>query len=189
MMRRAKDLLGESPLKEEKEPEEVRKAFRPWCRSARCERAKDGGGLYGKGLKCGTVLRKSQPGRVRGVLQPKAPRNPVMPKNEPALEWITVLLRLWLREACSKHSLYVNTKVNLEGQHLAISPLCFLQEVTWVLHFHTTNGEKLQMRRKVERQESDDKVPCFLSTTTFRIYPVGPLVKKRGWEKENRGKR
>lgn len=45
------------------------------------------------------------------------------------------------------------------------------------------------MRRKVERQESDDKVPCFLSTTTFRIYPVGPLVKKRGWEKENRGKR
>ena len=43
--------------------------------------------------------------------------HPEAPKNGHALEQIPVLLRLWLREACGKHGLYVNTSVNPEEQH------------------------------------------------------------------------
>ena len=56
--------------------------------------------------------------------------HPEAPKNGHALEQIPVLLRLWLREACGKHGLYVNTSMNPENSIGAISQLYFLQKET-----------------------------------------------------------
>ena len=43
--------------------------------------------------------------------------HPEVPENGHALEQIPVLLRFWLREACGKCGLYVNTSVNPEEEY------------------------------------------------------------------------
>ena len=95
--------------------------------------------------------------------------HPEAPKNGHALEQIPVLLRLWLREACGKHGLYVNTSVNPEEQHWGHQSVILPAEGNLSAAFSWPQMSTCyKWGHKVGRQWSEDKVLCIQSSKFIR---------------------